>query len=69
MTEEKRLELQRDYCVKVVQDMTEKDRISFTYNVLMDSYSNYTDEDFIAEVQDWFPELLTIDDKEEEGCD
>jgi len=69
MTEEKRLELQRDYCVKVVQDMTEKDRISFTYNVLMDSYSNYTDEDFIAEVQDWFPELLTIDVKEEEGCD
>ena len=69
MTEEKRLELQRDYCVKVVQDMTEKDRISFTYNVLMDSYSNYTDEDFIAEVQDWFPELLTIDVKKEEGCD
>ena len=69
MTEEKRLELQRDYCVKVVQDMQHKDLISFAYNVLMDSYDNYTDEDFTTEVQAWFPELLTIDVKKEEGCD
>ena len=69
MTEQERLELQQEYCVKVVQDMTEKDRISFTYNVLMDSYSQYTDDDFVAEVQAWFPELLTIDVKKEEGCD
>ena len=69
MTENERLELQRDYCIKVVQDMNEKDRISFAYNVLMDSYSQYTDEDFTAEVQAWFPELLTIDVKKEEGCD
>ena len=69
MTEEERLELQRDFCVKTVQDMSEKDRISFAYNVLMDSYSQYTDEDFIAEVQEWFPELLTINVEKEEGCD
>jgi len=69
MTEQERLELQQEYCVKVVQDMTEKDRISFTYNVLMDSFNNYTDEDFLAEVQDWFPELITINVKKEEGCD
>jgi len=49
--------------------MTEKDRISFTYNVLMDSFTNYTDEDFLAEVQEWFPELITINVKKEEGCD
>jgi hypothetical protein len=69
MTEQERLELQQEYCVKVVQDMTEKDRISFTYNVLMDSFTTYTDEDFLAEVQEWFPELITINVKKEEGCD
>tara|TARA_Y100001970_G_C13669724_1_gene572443 strand:- start:226 stop:435 length:210 start_codon:yes stop_codon:yes gene_type:complete len=69
MTEEERLELQRDFCVKTVQDMSDKDRISFAYNVLMDSYSNYSDEDFTEEVKAWFPELLTIDVEKEEGCD
>ena len=51
------------FCVKTVQDMTEKDRISFTYNVLMDSYENYNDEDFIAEVTKYFPELLETDEQ------
>ena len=64
MTEQERTELQQQFCVKTVQDMTEEDRISFTYNVLMDSYTNnYTDEDFITEVQKYFPELITIDVK------
>ncbi len=64
MTEQERTELQQQFCVKTVQDMTEEDRISFTYNVLMDSYTNnYTDEDFITEVQEYFPELITIDVK------
>ena len=64
-----RFELQQQFCVKTVQDMSDKDRISFAYNVLMDSYSNYSDEDFNAEVKAWFPELLETDGKEEEGCD
>jgi len=62
MTEQERVELQQQFCLKTVQSMNEKDRISFAYNVLMDSYTNhYTDEDFIAEVQQHFPELITID--------
>ena len=77
MTEEERLELQRDFCVKTVQDMSSKDLISFAYNVLMDSYSAkdpegkpiYDDEDFTEEVKAWFPELLTSDVKKEERCD
>ena len=69
MTKEERDKLQQEYCVAVVQDMQEKDRISFAYNVLMDSYYNYTDEDFVKEVEVWFPELLKKDDKEKEGCD
>jgi len=64
MTEQERTELQQQFCVKTIQDMTEEERISFTYNVLMDSYtSNYTDEDFYAEVLQYFPELITIDVK------
>ncbi len=69
MTKEERDKLQQEFCVRTVQDMSEKDRISFTYNVLMDSYYNYTDEHFLAEVQTYFPDLLTIDVKKEEGCD
>ena len=68
MTKEERTDLQQQFCLKTVQDMSEKDRISFTYNVLMDSYSNYSDNDFVAEVSEYFPELLIIDvKKEEEG--
>ena len=47
MTKEERDKLQQEFCVKTVQDMSEKDRISFAYNVLMDSYYNYTDEHFL----------------------
>ena len=65
MTEQERTELQQQFCVKTVQDMSEEDRISFTYNVLMDSYTNnYNDEDFYSEVLQYFPELITIDVKE-----
>ena len=36
----------------------------------MDSYySGYSDEEFLQEVQEFKPELLTIDVKEKEGCD
>ncbi len=64
MTEQERTELQQQFCIKTVQDMSEKDRLDFTFKVLMDSYTNnYTDEDFITEVQEYFPELITIDVK------
>ncbi len=64
MTEQERTELQQQFCLKTIQDMTEEERISFTYNVLMDSYTNnYTDEDFYSEVLQYFPELITIDVK------
>ena len=69
MTTQERDKLQQEFCVKTVQDMSDKDRISFAYNVLMDSYYQYSNEDFLAEVQQYFPELLTIDVEKEEGCD
>jgi hypothetical protein len=71
MTKKERLELQQQFCAQTVADMSEKDRISFAYNVLMDSYyEGYSDEQFLAEVQEFMPNLLTIDVKaEEEGSD
>ena len=62
MTEQERADLQQKFCVRTVQEMTEKDRISFTYNVLMDSYyAGYDDKAFLAEVQEHMPDLLTLD--------
>ena len=70
MTKEERDMLQQRFCGETVKDMTHKDLISFAYNVLMDSYySGYSDEEFLQEVQEFKPELLTIDVKEKEGCD
>ncbi len=69
MTEQERAELQQQFCVRTVQEMNEKDRISFAYNVLMDSYyAGYDDEEFLAEVQEHLPDLLTIDVEKSE-CD
>lgn len=70
MTEEQRAELQQQFCGETVKEMKHKDLISFAYNVLMDSYyAGYSDEEFLQEVQEFKPELLTIDVKEKEGCD
>ena len=66
MTEEQRAELQQQFCGETVKEMTHKDLIGFAYNVLMDSYyAGYSDEEFLAEVQDNKPELLTIDVKKQ----
>ncbi len=62
MTEEQRAELQQQFCAETIKEMTHKDLIGFAYNVLLDSYySGYSDEEFLAQVQEFKPELLTID--------
>ena len=69
MTEQERADLQQQFCARTVQEMNERERISFAYNVLMDSYyAGYDDEAFLAEVQEHMPDLLTIDVKKSE-CD
>lgn len=60
MTEQERTDLQAEFCAKTIRDMTQEDIIAFAYNVLMDSYTNnYSNEEFIEEVRNYFPELLT----------
>ena len=62
MTEAERIELQAQYCVKVIQEMSPEERISFAYNVLMDSFTNhFTEEGLLEEIKENHPELLTID--------
>ena len=69
MTKEERDKLQQEFCIKTVQDMSEKDRISFTYNVLMDSFTNhFSEKELLEEIQENHPDLLTIDVKAESEC-
>ena len=69
MTETERIELQAQYCVKVIQEMSAEERISFAYNVLMDSFSNhFSDEELLEEIKENHPELLTIDVEAESEC-
>ena len=69
MTEKERINLQAQYCVKIVQEMSEQDRISFAYNVLMDSFANhFSNEDLLEEIKENHPELLTIDVEAESEC-
>lgn len=66
MTEPERMELQAQYCVKIIQEMSAEERISFAYNVLMDSFTNhFEEEDLLEEIKENHPELLVIDVKEE----
>ena len=69
MTETERIELQAQYCVKVIQEMSSEERISFAYNVLMDSFTNhFSDEELLEEIKENHPELLTIDVEAESEC-
>ena len=62
MTETERIDLQAQYCVKIIQEMSNEDRISFAYNVLMDSFTtHFTEEGLLEEIKENHPELLTID--------
>ena len=69
MTEQERMQLQAQYCAKVIQEMSDKERISFAYNVLMDSFANhFSEEQLLEEIKENHPELLTIDVEAESEC-
>ena len=69
MTETERINLQTQYCAKLVQEMSNEERISFAYSVLMDSFTNhFSDEGLLEEIQENHPELLTIDVETKGEC-
>ena len=69
MTEKERMDLQAQYCVKLIQEMSAEERISFAYNVLMDSFAHhFSEEQLLEEIKENHPELLTIDVEAKSEC-
>ena len=53
-----RTELQESYIQQVVESMDYKTMERFVYDALQDNLQGYSDEDLIAEVEEYYPELL-----------
>ena len=69
MTEQERMQLQAQYCTTIIQEMSNEQRISFAYNVLMDSFTNhFSEKELLEEIQENHPELLTINVQAESEC-
>jgi hypothetical protein len=59
-----RTELQESYIQQLIEGMDYKTMERFVYDTLEENLTNYTDEELITEVTDYYPELLegvTID--------
>ena len=59
-----RTELQESYIQQLIDGMDYKTMERFVYDTLEENLTNYTDEELITEVTDYYPELLegvTID--------
>lgn len=58
MTPEERNKLQDAYCQQVVDDMDLKTLCAVVYDSLSGSLDDYTDQEFITEVKEYYPHLL-----------
>ena len=64
MSDFNRTELQENYIQQLIEGMDYKTMERFVYDTLEENLTNYTDEELITEVTDYYPELLegvTID--------
>jgi len=61
-TEINRQELQENYIQQLIDGMDYKTMERFVYDTLEENLTNYTDEELITEVTDYYPELLGIED-------
>ena len=57
-----RQELQENYIQQLIDGMDYKTMERFVYDTLEENLTNYTDEELITEVTDYYPELLGIED-------
>lgn len=62
MPEINRNELVQEYIDRVLDNMSTKDLMRIVGDQLEENLSTYTDEELIAEVTDYYPELLGIED-------
>ena len=53
-----RQELQENYIQQLIEGMDFKTMERFVYDTLEENLTNYTDEELITEVTDYYPELL-----------
>jgi len=53
-----RTELQESYIQQVIDSMDYKTMERFVYDNLQDNLQGYSDEELIAEVEEYYPELL-----------
>jgi len=58
MPEINRQELQENYIQQLIEGMDYKTMERFVYDTLEENLTNYTDEELITEVTDYYPELL-----------
>ena len=53
-----RQELQENYIQQLIEGMDFKTMERFVYDTLEENLTNYTDEELITEVTDYYPELI-----------
>ena len=53
-----RSELQDTMIQQILQDMDIKTMMAILYDNMNESYDKYSDEELIAEVEEYYPELL-----------
>ena len=53
-----RTELQESYIQQLIEGMDYKTMERFVYDTLEENLTNYTDEELITEVTDYYPELI-----------
>jgi hypothetical protein len=53
-----RAELQESYIQQLIDGMDYKTMERFVYDTLEENLTNYTDEELITEVKEYYPELL-----------
>jgi hypothetical protein len=61
MSDFNRTELQESYIQQLIDGMDYKTMERFVYDTLEENLTNYTDEELITEVTDYYPELLESD--------
>ena len=62
MSEINRDQLVQEYIDRILEGMSTKDLMRIVGDQLEENLSTYTDEELIAEVTDYYPELLGIED-------
>jgi transcriptional regulator CtsR len=55
-----RNELIQSYIDRVVDNMSTKDLVRIVWEQLEENLANYTDEELISEVEEYYPELLEV---------